>query len=77
MASTDEHGAIVVEKRIREQLGRSERLRASCAFEVSSVGLTLPPADRNQPVEKLVQQVADSVTELTMIRLRRGKSAAN
>ena len=77
VASTDEHGATVVEKRIREQLGRSERLRASCAFEVSSVGLKLPAADRQEPVEKLVQEVADSITEMTMTRLRRGKSAAN
>ena len=36
VASTDEHGARVVEKRIREQLERSERLKVGCVFKVSS-----------------------------------------
>jgi len=46
VASTDEHGATVVEKRIREQLERSERLRHNCAFKVNSVGLKLPAGGR-------------------------------
>ena len=76
VASTDEHGATVVENRIREQLERSERLRSSCTFKLSSVGLKLPAADRTEPVEKLVQEVADSITEMTAA-LRRSKSPAN
>jgi hypothetical protein len=76
VASTDEHGASVVEKRIREQLGRSERLRSNCTFELSSFGLKLPAADRQETVEKLVQEVADSITEMTMTALR-NKSPAN
>jgi len=46
VASTDEHGATVVEKRIREQLERSERLRHNCAFKVNSVGLRPCPPPR-------------------------------
>jgi sigma-B regulation protein RsbU (phosphoserine phosphatase) len=75
VASTDEHGACVVEKRIREQLERSEHLRAECTFELSSVAVKLPAADRKQPVEKLVQEVADSITEMTMTR--RSQSTAS
>jgi sigma-B regulation protein RsbU (phosphoserine phosphatase) len=76
VASTDEHGASVVEKRIREQLERSEHLRAHCTFELSSAGVKLPATDRREPVEKLVQEVADSITEMTLTR-RRSRSAAN
>ena len=77
VASTDEHGATVVERRIREQLERSERLRATCAFKLSSVGLKLPRRDRQEPVEKLVQEVADGITEMTMATLRRHQSPTN
>jgi sigma-B regulation protein RsbU (phosphoserine phosphatase) len=77
VASTDEHGATVVEKRMREQLGRSERLRAGCAFKLSSVGLKLPAADRQEPLETLVQEVADRITEMTMATLRRHKPPNN
>ena len=77
VASTDEHGATVVERRMREQLERSERLRASFAFTLSSVGLKLPGTESHEPVEKLVQEVADNITEITMRTLRRGQSAAN
>ncbi len=77
VASTDEHGATVVERRIREQLERSERLRANFAFKLSSLGLKLPAAADHEPIEKLVQQVADSITEITMRTLRRGQSPAN
>ena len=78
VASTDEHGAIVVEKRIREQLERSERLRTTCVFKLSSVALKLPAREiaRNR-VEKLVQEVANSITEMTMATLRRHQSSAN
>ena len=76
VASTDEHGASVVEKRMREQLEHAQRLRSSCAFELSSVGVKLPAADRQEPVEKLVQEVADSIIEMTMTARRR-KSPAN
>jgi len=77
VASTDQYGATVVEKRIREQLERSERLRHNCAFKVNSVGLKLPAADRQEPVERLVQEVADGIVEITMTTLRRGESSTN
>lgn len=76
LVSTDEHGATVVERRIREQLERSVRLRASCSFKLSSVGLKLPAAGVG-PVDKLVQEVADGITALTMAALQRGKPPSN
>jgi hypothetical protein len=77
VASTDEHGATVVEKRIREQLERSERLRARFVFNLSSVALKLPATDSREPIEKLVQEVAANITEMTMSALRRGQAPAN
>jgi signal transduction histidine kinase len=77
VASTDERGALVMEKRIRQQLERSERLRSSCTFKVSSTGLKLPAADRQEPVEKLVQEVAASITGITMAAMRRSQVSAN
>jgi len=77
VASTDEHGATVVEKRIREQLECSEGLRHNCAFKVNSVGVKLPAADCQERVEKLVQEVADGIVEITMTTLRRGESSTN
>lgn len=81
VASADEHGAIVVEKRIREQLERSELLRTHCAFKLSSVALQLPAAGRDDPsqesLDKLVQEVADSITEVTMATLRRNQPGLN
>jgi len=66
-----------VEKRIREQLERSERLRHNCVFKINSVGLKLPAADCQERVEKLVQEVADGIVEITMTTLRRGESSTN
>jgi hypothetical protein len=63
VASTDQHGATVIEKRI--------------PFKLSSVALKLPAGDRQEPVEKLVQKVADSITEMTMATLRQSLPAAN
>lgn len=45
---------------------RSERLRAACTFKLSSVGLELPAADRAEPVDKLVQEVADGITAMSV-----------
>jgi signal transduction histidine kinase len=77
VASTDRQGARVVEKRIREQLDRSDRLRASCIFKLSSVALKLPTGDPREPVANVVQEVADTITELTMATLRRSLPSAN
>ncbi len=77
VASTDEHGASVVEKRMREQLDQSASLRTVCSFKLSSITLPLPAAGQQEPVEKLVQQVADSITEMTMAALRRENTHTN
>ncbi len=77
VASADEHGASVVERRIREQLERSTRLKASCTFKLSSVGLKMPARDRPEPINKLVQEVADNITDITMATLGRNQTSAN
>jgi signal transduction histidine kinase len=77
VASTDAHGAKVVQKRIYEQLERSQTLAASCVFKVNSIGVELPAQDGQEPVEKLVKKVADSITEMTMTILRQSDPAAN
>jgi hypothetical protein len=77
VASTDRQGARVVEKRMCEQLDRSDRLRASCIFKLSSVALKLPTVDPQESVAKVVQKIADTITELTMATLRRSLPSAN
>jgi len=75
--SADAHGATIVERRIREQLERSDRLRANCTFKLSSVGLKLPAADRPEPVDKLIQEVADGITAMTVAALQRTQPPSN
>jgi len=77
VASTDAHGAKIVQKRVHEQLERSQILTASCAFKVNSIGVELPAQDGTEPVEKLLEKVADSITEMTMTILRQSEPAAN
>jgi len=76
VVSTDEDGAKVVADRIRDRLERSDPLKANCAFTVSSVGLKWSQ-DRQQPLEIAVQEVADSITEVSMTTLRRHQASAN
>ncbi len=76
VVSADEHGAKIVASRILDQLERSEPLKA-CVFKVSCVGLKLPSQDRPEPVEKFVQEVADSISEMSLEGLRRRQSSAN
>jgi hypothetical protein len=76
VVSTDEDGAKVVADRIRDRLERSDPLKANCAFTVSSVGLKWSQ-DRQQPLEIAVQEVADSITEMSMTTLRRHQASAN
>jgi signal transduction histidine kinase len=77
VVSTDAQGAAVVEKRIREQLELSDRLKATCAIKVSSIGLNLPAANAPGPLEKIVEEVAARITELTMATLQRRSASAN
>jgi signal transduction histidine kinase len=77
VVSADAPGAKVVASRILEQLQHSERLQMNCLLEVLSMGLKLPSQDSREPVDKLVQEIADSVTEISMARLRQLQSSAN
>jgi phosphoserine phosphatase RsbU/P len=77
VVSADAHGATIVERRIREQMERSERLRATCTFKLSSVGLKLPAADRMEPVDKLVQEVADGITAISVAASQRTQPPSN
>jgi hypothetical protein len=76
VASADEQGAAVVENRIREQLENSEALKTGCVFKVSSMGVKLPAANRYDPLTQLVQEVADSITEMTIHKLQLSKGAS-
>jgi len=75
VASTDEPGAKVIQKRISEQLDRCEELKASCVFKVSATALQLPSREQGESLEKLVQEVADGITEKAMATLRRKQSS--
>jgi signal transduction histidine kinase len=75
--SADLHGATIVADRIREQLALSDCLKECCTVEVSAVNLKLPPPGRHQPVDKFVQEVADSITEMSLAGLRRSRASAN
>jgi len=72
--SADEHGARVVANRILEQLERSEQMKC-CMFNISSIGLKLPPKVSMEPVDKLVKEVADRLMEMSAALLRRQSSA--
>jgi hypothetical protein len=52
-------------------------LRANCTFKLSSVGLKLPAADRPEPVDMLIQEVADGITAMTVAALRRTQPPSN
>jgi signal transduction histidine kinase len=77
VASTDGPGAVVIEKRMRGQLESSEQLKTSCAFKLSSMELKLPPKNDQEPVDKLVQKVADSITEIVMATLPRASQSGS
>ena len=75
VASTDLKRAEIMMARIREQLGRCAELPASGRVEVSAKAVEIPSQDHNEPVETLVQQVAERVTEMVMRILGRKRSA--
>ena len=64
VASTDEQGSKVLLERIRTQLGRCEKLKASGVFKVSARPVALPSREASYPLETLVQRVADNITEM-------------
>jgi signal transduction histidine kinase len=77
VVSADERGAAIVADRIREQLQLSESLNANCTVKVCSLHLKLPVPGRHEPLEKFVQEVADSVTEMSLAALRSSQASAN
>jgi phosphoserine phosphatase RsbU/P len=77
VVSTDEPGAKVVASRILEQLESSASLKLSCVFEVSSRELKVASHHNKKPVDKVVQEIADRVTEISMARLRQRQASAN
>lgn len=67
-ACTDPAHAEVMMKRIREQIEAGADLETSGTLSVSATPISMPPED-NQPLETLVQAVADSITEkITLAR---------
>jgi hypothetical protein len=69
VASTDLKGTEVIIDRIRNQLARHVDLQSAIKLSISASLVPLPVAD--QELVKLVQQVADSITEVVMATLRR------
>lgn len=74
IASTDLAGAEIMMERIRGQLGHCAELKGSGVFKVSATAVNLPAADSGGPLEKLVQQVADGITETATAALRQKQS---
>ncbi len=71
VASTDEHGAKILEKRIREQLEHSQELKTGCVFQVATTELDLPSQESGESIEQNVQKVAGVITETAMLKLQR------
>jgi hypothetical protein len=75
VASADAKGAEVLAGRIREQFERSEQLAGGADYRISATPLQLPTAAADKPLEKLVQEVADSITASVMETLRHKQAA--
>jgi hypothetical protein len=72
LAAADLHGTEVIAERIREQIARSPDLQGRVVGNVSAVPIAVPAG--SEPVEKQVQELADSVTELVMAVLLKPKN---
>ncbi|HYA22700.1 MAG TPA: hybrid sensor histidine kinase/response regulator [Terriglobales bacterium] len=64
VASTDLERSAIMLKRVREQLGKLEDLKASGQFEVSATEIPLLDTSDKLSLEQQVQKVADRVTEM-------------
>jgi hypothetical protein len=62
-ASTDLEHAEIMMKRIREQLEAGTDLKNSGTVTVKATAVSMPSSSKDQPLETLVQAVADSITE--------------
>ncbi len=70
VASTDGSGAKLMQQRIQEQLDACPELKASCASQISVTALELPMPEPGEPLQNLVQKVADSIAERVIATLR-------
>jgi Histidine kinase-, DNA gyrase B-, and HSP90-like ATPase len=69
VASTDDSGASIICKRIRQLLETSAEISANCIVEINAATLPRAAADSSQP-QQLAQEIATSVTDLMMANLR-------
>jgi len=66
VASTDQAGANVLARRVRERFGRSEEAKAGATFKVSVAAVQLPSPGIDEPLESLVQEVADVISGMVL-----------
>ena len=74
VASTDENGASIITKRIRQLLAASPEISTNCILEISTATLPTASAGMANPQE-LTQKIAASVTDLMMAKVRQSKNA--
>jgi signal transduction histidine kinase len=74
LASTDQPGTEIIIRRIREQLARIPELQSGVEFIMSAIPVQLPSSKDEEPSQKLLQEIGDSVTELIMASLLRPKA---
>jgi len=77
VVSANEHGASVIEKRIREQLRALQPLAGKLCLRTFLPGPAVTCRRSPGPVDKLVQEVADSTTEMIMATLQRNQASPN
>jgi len=71
VASTDEHGVKILEKRIREQLEHSQELKTGCVFQIATTELQLPSQHSGESIEQIVQRVAEVISEAAIAKIHR------
>ncbi len=74
VASADQHGTQVITKRVREQLERCQEIATKTSFFVSATPIQAPEDADKKPLIKVIEDVADSVSEQAMAALRRKPS---
>jgi hypothetical protein len=74
LASADLEGTTILTGRIREQLERAPDLQGKVTCQISATPIALPSQEGAETIEQIVQEVADSVTELVMAVLLKPKN---
>lgn len=75
-SATMEHAGIMM-KRIREQLESGTDLKTFGSMALSAAPINMPSTQGAQPIETLVQEVADSITGLIALARKPGQLAAD